>query len=224
MECIFCGLIQERCNSSALAVELRLSCINPLLCRYSRRKMILLYRELIQIMLKWRMTVYKLTHGGQDKMVTILQTTFSNRFSRMKMYEFQLKFHWSLFLRVKLTIYHHWFRYWLDPSQATNNYLKQWWLVNQCIYVWLGCNGLKLCHMKQKYISCVGPGKFQGNYSQYNACSCPGFLCWQIVNNLSLIAWFMGPTWGPSGADRTQVGPMLAPWTLLFGWYWLVCV
>ena len=30
-----------------------------------------------------------------------------------------------------------------------------------------------------------------------------------------LIARFMGPTWGPSGADRTQVGPMLAPWTLL---------
>ena len=29
----------------------------------------------------------------------------------------------------------------------------------------------------------------------------------------------MGPTWGPSGADRTQVGPMLAPWTLLSG-YW----
>ena len=26
-----------------------------------------------------------------------------------------------------------------------------------------------------------------------------------------------GPTWGPSGADRTQVGPMLAPWTLLSG-------
>ena len=25
----------------------------------------------------------------------------------------------------------------------------------------------------------------------------------------------MGPTWGPSGANRTQVGPMLAPWTLL---------
>ena len=27
----------------------------------------------------------------------------------------------------------------------------------------------------------------------------------------------MGPTWGPSGADSTQVGPMLAPWTLLSG-------
>ena len=27
----------------------------------------------------------------------------------------------------------------------------------------------------------------------------------------------MGTTWGPSGADRTQVGPMLAPRTLLSG-------
>ena len=27
----------------------------------------------------------------------------------------------------------------------------------------------------------------------------------------------MGPTWGPSGADRTQVCPMLAPWHLLSG-------
>ena len=33
----------------------------------------------------------------------------------------------------------------------------------------------------------------------------------------SLIARFMGPTCGPSGADRTQVGPMLALWTLLSG-------
>ena len=34
----------------------------------------------------------------------------------------------------------------------------------------------------------------------------------------TLIARFMGPTWGPYGADRTQVGPMLAPWTLLSGY------
>ena len=34
---------------------------------------------------------------------------------------------------------------------------------------------------------------------------------------ISLIARSMGPTWSPSGADRTQVGPMLAPWTLLSG-------
>ena len=28
-------------------------------------------------------------------------------------------------------------------------------------------------------------------------------------------AKFMGPTWGPSGSCRPQVGPMLARWTLL---------
>ena len=34
----------------------------------------------------------------------------------------------------------------------------------------------------------------------------------------SLTARFMGPTWGPSGAPRTQVDPMLAPRTLLSGY------
>ena len=34
---------------------------------------------------------------------------------------------------------------------------------------------------------------------------------------LSPIARFMGPTWGPPGADRTKVGPMLATRTLLSG-------
>ena len=32
----------------------------------------------------------------------------------------------------------------------------------------------------------------------------------------SLIAMLMGPTLDPSGADSTQVGPMLAPWPLLY--------
>ena len=38
----------------------------------------------------------------------------------------------------------------------------------------------------------------------------------QPCSTLPLKARFLGPTWGPSGADRTQVGPMLAPGTLLF--------
>ena len=37
-----------------------------------------------------------------------------------------------------------------------------------------------------------------------------------IISN-TLITKFMGPTWGPSETDRAQVGPMLAPWTLLSG-------
>ena len=35
--------------------------------------------------------------------------------------------------------------------------------------------------------------------------------------NISQIAKFMGPTWGPPGSCRPQMGPMLAPWTLLSG-------
>ena len=42
-----------------------------------------------------------------------------------------------------------------------------------------------------------------------------------LLIETSLIARFMGPTWGPSGADRTQVGPMLIPWILLSGLYWI---
>ena len=49
-------------------------------------------------------------------------------------------------------------------------------------------------------------------------------MCWMIDHTsvkmvvTSLIVRFMGPIWGPSGADRTQVGPMsLIPWTLLSG-------
>ena len=51
-----------------------------------------------------------LTYWGRDKMAAISQTTFSNGFSWMKMLEFRLRFHWSLFLRFQLTIIQHWFR------------------------------------------------------------------------------------------------------------------
>ena len=46
-----------------------------------------------------------LTHWGRDKMAAIFQTTFSNAFSWMKMFKFRLRFHWSLFPRVQLTIF-----------------------------------------------------------------------------------------------------------------------
>ena len=44
------------------------------------------------------------------RMDAISQTTFPSTFSWMKMVEFRLKVHWSLFLRVELTIFQHWFR------------------------------------------------------------------------------------------------------------------
>ena len=80
----------------------------------------------------------RLTHWGRDKMAAIFQTTFSNGFSWMKMYEFRLKFHWSLFQRAQLTIFQHWFR----AYQATSHYLSQWWLIYWRIYAPLGLNEL----------------------------------------------------------------------------------
>ena len=46
---------------------------------------------------------------------------------------------------------------------------------------------------------------------------------WKMSSNMCLdnsnsqIAKFMGPAWGPPGSCRPQMGPMLAPWTLLSG-------
>ena len=40
---------------------------------------------------------------------------------------------------------------------------------------------------------------------------------WTALHRLSPDSKRMGPTWAPHGDDRIQVGPMLAPWTLLSG-------
>ena len=45
-------------------------------------------------------------YWGRDKMAAVSQTTLSNAFSSIKMLEFRLRFHLSLFL----TIIQHWFR------------------------------------------------------------------------------------------------------------------
>ena len=173
----FDGLVHERRNSSALAMELRLSCTNPsiclvpthyfcpitmylLLCVGIDMKVILqetfkisiieLYLNIAYLTLQphlprtknWTVSPcciflrkYKkyfyifhhfsilrwgwntedlnlpiLTHWGPGKIAAISQTTVSNAFNWMKMYEFRLRFHWDLFLRFYLTIFQHWFR------------------------------------------------------------------------------------------------------------------
>ena len=46
-------------------------------------------------------------------------------------------------------------------------------------------------------------------------------LC-KCLHDVSQIERFMWPTWGPPGSCRSQVGPMLAPWTLLSGMLFVV--
>ena len=48
---------------------------------------------------------------------------------------------------------------------------------------------------------------------QYHGLTCYHGACWWPTHR----AKFMGPTWGPSGSCRPQMGPMLAPWILLSG-------
>ena len=43
-----------------------------------------------------------LWHYGQCKIAAISQTTFSNVFSWKNMYEFRLRFHWNLFLKIRI--------------------------------------------------------------------------------------------------------------------------
>ena len=48
------------------------------------------------------------------------------------------------------------------------------------------------------------------------------FIWWSLTeiqwrNIKAQISKFMGPTWGPPGSCRPQMGPMLAPWILLSG-------
>ena len=45
----------------------------------------------------------------------------------------------------------------------------------------------------------------------------PETLCEFYPTFNSQIARLMGPTWGPPGSCRPQMGPMLDPWTLLSG-------
>ena len=62
----------------------------------------------------------------------------------------------------------------------------------------------------KRVLNFLGPGRYNRSFTL-------------IILIHTLIARFMGSTWGPSGADRTQVVPMLAPGTLLSGhlgdWY-----
>ena len=67
-------------------------------------------------------------------MAAIFQTTFSNAFSWMTMLESRLRFDWSLFPRVQLSIFQHW--------SAPSHYLNQWWLFYRRIYASLGLNEL----------------------------------------------------------------------------------
>ena len=74
-----------------------------------------------------------------------------------------------------------------------------WWFEMPLHSLWCHCNGLYISGLLQD----IQLNKYDIAYSP------------------SQIAKFMGPTCGPPGSCRPQMGPMLAPWTLLSGLIWM---
>ena len=92
-------------------------------------------------------------------------------------------------------------------------------------HLWLagimGANNVRMCNLRlHSYLAVNRCGCFDISSSSITGWWIETQLHWMLVE-LSLITKFMGPTGGPPGADRTQVGPMLAPWTFLSG---VVCM
>ena len=66
-------------------------------------KMLTLLQKAVPISQRALQSKY-LALWGRDKMAAIFQTTFSNGFFLMKIYEFRLKLHWRLLLGILLKI------------------------------------------------------------------------------------------------------------------------
>ena len=77
-------------------------------------------------------------------MATIFQTIFANAFSWMKMYKFRLRFHWSLFRRVPLTIFQHSSDYGLVQVRRQAIIWTDDDPVYRCKYASLGLNELRI--------------------------------------------------------------------------------
>ena len=92
---------------------------------------------------------------GREKMADISQTTFSKNFSSLEIIEIWLRFQWSLFLRVQLAIFQHWFRRRLGAGQVTSHCLNQLWLVKGRIYASLGLNDLNeiICYSQDRFVA-----------------------------------------------------------------------
>ena len=73
----------------------------------------------------------------------------SRRDSDCQMWEFD----WSLFLRVRLVMIQHWFRWWLGADQATNHYLNQCWS-SLMRYIWgTRLQGIKVVTISLKCVN-----------------------------------------------------------------------
>ena len=103
----------------------------------------------------------------------------------------------------------------ISQSEICTNHNNS--VVEACAKLWSGCTLILQIQVKRIFTRCGLWDQKTSNLTKPEDVELAKYdfkyiFCWSRV---SQIAKFMGPTWGPSGADRSQVGPMWTPWTLL---------
>ena len=147
-------------------------------------------------------------------MADILYPAFSITFIFVKTILFWLTFHRSLFVtdgpngKTSALV-----QVMLGAKQVTSHYTNQGWNHSQTHIYAYGFNELSsIISISNKAVSNVGKSINVPRFTIQGECLRQPLqaLYYHQRHICSLIARFMGPTWGPSGADRTQVGPVLA--------------
>ena len=131
-------LLVERVNHFSLKLEFWGREIfsvkwSPRLCNNDDKGQVC-FKKALAWLHQWPVSHLELTHWSRDKMTAIFQETFSDGFSWMKMYEFWLKFHWSLFLRVQITLFQHCSDNGLAPNRQQAIICPNDGLLYWCIY------------------------------------------------------------------------------------------
>ena len=88
------------------------------------------------------------------KMTNILQTTFSNVLSWMKIFIFHFKFHWGLFFGKQLNIRHHWFQQWHRAGDKRLPEPLMSWTGTEMHYPIMYVVSLKWCHILPYIYTC----------------------------------------------------------------------
>ena len=113
--------------------------------------------------------------------------TISNIFSWTKMYKFQWKFRWSLFVKVQFIIPQHWFRKWLSviwhlPQWVTCNSLSQRQHVHSFQFTHFPCDDWDNIHFvllsspKSEVVNII---HYLGLRQETMVCAvCPSLLLW----------------------------------------------
>ena len=91
------------------------------------------------------------------------------------------------------------------------------------VMAWLCCHCPPWCLLSTAHNTSLLPHGFPSRKASKDfrvmawlCCHCPPWCLLSTAHIPTLIARFMEPSWGPSGANRSQVGPVLAPWTAIW--------